>query len=49
MSLLASVLGQKTDSDVAQIQDVYANLTLLAQLDFLTFSGVYAPLIGETP
>jgi outer membrane protein TolC len=49
MSLLASVLGQKANSDVAEIQDIYANLALLAQLDFLTFSGPYAPLIGETP
>jgi outer membrane protein TolC len=49
MGSFATVLGQKTDEDVAQVDDIYAYLTLKDQMDFLTFSGAYADLIGETP
>ncbi len=49
ISELVSALQDKTAGDVNQINAQYAFVTLQAQVDFLTFSGIYAPLLSEKP
>ena len=44
---LTAALQDKVVNDVSQINGAYSYLALLAQMDFLTYSGPYAPLLGE--
>lgn len=46
---LAEALQDKALNDIYQIDGLFSQLALLAQLDFLTFKGLYSPLAGENP
>ncbi len=47
MSLLITALQDKVSNDVGQINALFSYMTLQAQMDSLTYSGVYAPLLTE--
>jgi hypothetical protein len=47
MASLVGALGDKTTSDINHVNAQYAYLTLQARMDFLTYSGPYATLLGE--
>jgi hypothetical protein len=47
MADLVSALHDKAQGDIDQINAQYAYLTIQAQMDFLTYSGPYAVLLGE--